>query len=584
MRLLAIVFILTTILLGGCSKPKKTTREESVNDPIVLLKEYNLKGSGFFDKRKDSAYFYYHEGLELARRHKLSGEMPLLLYNIGVIFYYVHDYRTAILYIDSCIQMANQTRDYKVLANACNSLGNIYFDMRDAASSKRLYDSSFRISVDHNFPYQAGVALGNLAKFDSVPAMALSRLREAVTFVRRVSGSEEQLALLYNNIAYHHQNPDSVIANSTRALELVKTGNFPDIEIGAYNNMAYAWLDKGRPDKAEACIRDYAMPAAIKSENLDWQASLSDTYADILIAKGDFKTAVAFEKEAYYGREKAYRQSASMQVRLLSVILEVKQKDRILGEKEHLLAVKGGKLRQTIMIIVILMLAIIAITLGFLIKISRSRLKFQQIQTMSAQKLIHLEEKDKERIAAEIHDLAGPIVMSMVGQLDKLEAMSEPVRAEISRNLVRLSEGLRAISHRTNLVLSGNASLNDLVAGLCEDLKMVSDVRFSLHLPKQVPELQKDKLVQVYRIIQEMMVNGVKYVKNGTIRLTVTAEEEKLFVFYEDNGPGFDIELIKDNGLGITNIFERAKFSGGRATLNSIPGKGTRWTISIPLN
>jgi signal transduction histidine kinase len=236
------------------------------------------------------------------------------------------------------------------------------------------------------------------------------------------------------------------------------------------------------------------------------------------------------------------------------------------------------------MIIVILMLAIIAITLGFLIKISRNRLKFQQIQTMSAQKLIHLEEKDKERIAAEIHDLAGPIVMSMVGQLDKLEAMSEPVRAEISRNLVRLSEGLRAISHRTNLVLSGNASLNDLVAGLCEDLKMVSDVRFSLHLPKQVPELQKDKLVQVYRIIQEMMVNGVKYVKNGTIRLTVTAEEEKLFVFYEDNGPGFDIELIKDNGLGITNIFERAKFSGGRATLNSIPGKGTRWTISIPLN
>ena len=52
---------------------------------------------------------------------------------------------------------------------------------------------------------------------------------------------------------------------------------------------------------------------------------------------------------------------------------------------------------------------------------------------------------------------------------------------------------------------------------------------------------------------------------------------------YSDNGKGFDTKEIKNLGMGIMNIFERAKLLGGKAKLTSSPGNGTKWEILIPL-
>jgi NarL family two-component system sensor histidine kinase LiaS len=91
-------------------------------------------------------------------------------------------------------------------------------------------------------------------------------------------------------------------------------------------------------------------------------------------------------------------------------------------------------------------------------------------------------------------------------------------------------------------------------------------------------------IIHAYRIIQELMINAIKYVSSGTISLRCSTERNMLYIFYQDTGQGFDqSDMMNRNTLGLRNIYERATLLGGHATLMTSAGKGTRWTIRIPL-
>jgi signal transduction histidine kinase len=53
---------------------------------------------------------------------------------------------------------------------------------------------------------------------------------------------------------------------------------------------------------------------------------------------------------------------------------------------------------------------------------------------------------------------------------------------------------------------------------------------------------------------------------------------------YKDDGPGFDPSIVTDKRIGLAGIYERITLLGGKADLDSSPGKGTKWEISIPLS
>ena len=75
----------------------------------------------------------------------------------------------------------------------------------------------------------------------------------------------------------------------------------------------------------------------------------------------------------------------------------------------------------------------------------------------------------------------------------------------------------------------------------------------------------------------------MKYVVHGKVEIELTVEENHLFVFYSDTGPGMVENLAEKTGLGLSNIRERAQILGGKAIMNSAIGKGTTWNITVPL-
>jgi signal transduction histidine kinase len=230
-----------------------------------------------------------------------------------------------------------------------------------------------------------------------------------------------------------------------------------------------------------------------------------------------------------------------------------------------------------------LLLAIAIFILAFSGYTVRNRLQYQKLLAESAKKLIRLEESDKARVAAEIHDIAGLLLYTKANLVEISETEDRKVNNGFTHELGLLSERLRLLSHRISPALEHDLDFQEIITGLCNDLTSLSGITFHLNMKQPDYGLSDDQKVQIYRIIQELLINGVKYVKSGNIDLSLESQLGNFFVFYRDEGPGFDLEFIKDKGLGIHNIFERCKFLGGIASLKTVPGNGTEWTISIPL-
>ena len=270
-------------------------------------------------------------------------------------------------------------------------------------------------------------------------------------------------------------------------------------------------------------------------------------------------------------------------MRVLSSVLEFNSKEERLKEQITAVKTKQSQIYLMSLGIAALVFALIVIILLFSRRMLRSKLNLERMNADNARRMLDLEENDKTRVADEIHHIAGPILLALNSQIEDLETREDPYNSEISQNLVNLSNRLRSLSHRMSPSLNKRISFLELINALIEDLKALSSVEIADDLPSEEPDLPKEKSRHCYRIIQELLINGIKYVKSGKIEISISVEEGQFLVFYKDNGPGFNIELEREKGLGIASILERAKFMGGNAEVKTHPGNGVKWIIHIPL-
>ena len=200
-----------------------------------------------------------------------------------------------------------------------------------------------------------------------------------------------------------------------------------------------------------------------------------------------------------------------------------------------------------------------------------------------SRRLIEMEESEKGRIARELHDITGQLIMGITGALEKLDLPDDRNKAEIQEKIKDLGQSIRAISHRMNKAMLEHFTFKELITGQCEDIQKLTGMRVELNMPEGNYNLAEETVLHTYRIVQELLTNASKYVSESTVRISFLNRGENLIMTYQDNGKGFDPKELKNHGMGIMNIFERSKLLGGKAKLTSSPGNGTKWEILIPL-
>ena len=85
------------------------------------------------------------------------------------------------------------------------------------------------------------------------------------------------------------------------------------------------------------------------------------------------------------------------------------------------------------------------------------------------------------------------------------------------------------------------------------------------------------------RIVEECLTNVHRHASTKAARVEITREGETLRVEVEDWGAGFEPYWRGHQGMGLQMIWTRAALLGGRAAIESAPGRGTRVMVELPL-
>jgi len=86
----------------------------------------------------------------------------------------------------------------------------------------------------------------------------------------------------------------------------------------------------------------------------------------------------------------------------------------------------------------------------------------------------------------------------------------------------------------------------------------------------------------IFRIVQEALTNVKRHSRSKTAEIRLWQRDGALLLEIEDQGVGFDPNGVPDGRFGLKGIRERARLFGGRASIQSAPGEGTRILVELP--
>ncbi len=331
-----------------------------------------------------------------------------------------------------------------------------------------------------------------------------------------------------------------------------------------------AMNDESKMQQAYKQAFYYADSCQISKYNLYATEMIRNTYQN----KGDY--FMAFRYFTVYDSLNTIYNADGFKVKLqaLEVQFETQKKEQAIHLNEKTITSNRRLIALLIAAIVALILIIaLYITLQLRRKSEKERL---QSQLFTAQLLNNIE-KERKRIASDLHDSVNNELLLVKSGLKK----NEP--EETASKIDDLINHVRAISRNLHPVMFDDMGLQDSIEQLVERVQEHNRFLLNAEIDYKSCLSSADEL-QLYRIIQEAVSNIIKYSKAKAAIITLNEYKEKLVIGIKDNGKGFHVAetLNSKASFGLHNIIERSKAINGKATIAS-SSNGTSITIEIPI-
>lgn len=206
----------------------------------------------------------------------------------------------------------------------------------------------------------------------------------------------------------------------------------------------------------------------------------------------------------------------------------------------------------------------------------------------SMQAMINGEERERERIAKDLHDSLGGLLSTVKLQFDNFKAKINGHHHieqynKASNLLDDAVEEVRSISRNLQPTALKRLGLVPAIKDLINrfDDPDMPEIYFQTYdVASDINELTA---LSIYRVVQELLTNSLKYAQAKEILLQLNGENDELYLQYEDDGIGFDVDNPPKKGMGLDNIFSRINYLKGQIQMDSKPGEGISVIARIPL-
>lgn len=530
----------------------------------------------------------------LNKQHESKKLAPLIL-SVANAYYRIANYTLNLQYCQTSRNIYSALGDVEGEAQAIREIGFTYRKMgqnQDAYHYLELSTATFEktnnscdLAVNYNY-------MGNLIeewKNDLVMAEGLYRKSYANALI---CGDKEgqSYSLEFIGIIKSKQGlKDSSLVYLNQSLELRKELNLSLPLAISYTNIAEV-LDlhgdvKGAQDYYQKALD---ISAAIKYHDLT--NFLYGNLSKVHKKKGNLEEAITYMemqqalKDSLFNLQKT-KEFAEIKEKYESELKE--EKIRTLNNQLELDQEKRQKQIYLYSAIIAALGALVLIGVVITIIVYTRQQKKVAIQRINEERLrnkmiIEAEEKERTRIAKDLHDSVGQMLAALKINLNSIsKEKSDGQLIKTTQILDDTIIEMRSISHA---MMPESLIKNGLAKALIDITSHVNtnQTKVMVNVDNWKGWSRTGEYV-LYRIVQELLNNTLKHANASHVVIELNQFEDEINLIYEDDGKGINLADVKSDGIGLKNMMNRISSINGHIEFDSHPGGGFTAIIAVPL-
>ncbi|MBK7667582.1 MAG: sensor histidine kinase [Sphingobacteriaceae bacterium] len=492
-----------------------------------------------------------NESAVLANKNSLDSLEAVFHKYIGVTNYYMDRKKAAVPFFEKALEIAEKNNYWELEASCNNNIGAAFTDIQEYEKAEPYLLKSIEIMKEHG------------------KANTIVTLRSYRVLARMYSESarEKKAEPIYLNL-------------------IEKSKELKDTALLCDNLIFYSEILARRGELNKAVkMSGEALAFRRKQKSIhDLQGALN-IHAINLALIGRHKEAYTLEEERALLMRTIFAKDLEKEISEV----EVKYKTAQLQQEKELSVLKAKKQKQIYLlsIVGILLLSVGGIYVWNQRKKAKHLYQLAEADKIRFKEVIEAEEKERSRIAQELHDGLGQLLSTARLNVAGLEdSVSAEDKAGLNRSLKIIDDAcveVRSISHnmmpsaliRLGLIPAINEVVNNVNSAKGIKIDFTTNVESSLG---------KSLDITIYRVVQEILNNMIRHAKATNINIDIEKAGDDLKIEMKDNGVGFNTEELKNsNGIGWKNIFSRISMLDGDIKLESELQKGTIVFINLKL-
>lgn len=552
------------------------------------------------------AIVYYEKALKAFNAINKKKQIAKISNNIGVLYKKMGKYDSAVEYYLAALKIREGLGDERQIAFSNSNLGALFIEIEEPLSALEYLNKSKEVLEKLDDIYELSDVYTNIGTANfrmHKDSIALNFYEKAITINQELNLEYKNIDIYSNigSIYYKKDSLDKTLDYYQKSLSISKNTNTTRYNAEIYCNIGNVKFKQGRFKEAI----QYYTKALKYAQSSNGRENIVELYNNLSFSYSQLKlldSALYYKNQYIDVKDSLY--SASKNAIITNANSEEEQMDLHIFAKDKLIAAKDlhtANLKNYGLLIGLFLFALLLIAFvrgnkqkrkADLAIIEQQKveklLKNQELKSINA--MIEGQEGERQRIARDLHDRLGSILsmvkvhfMSVEENIEELKVSNKKQYDKANELLDNACDEVRKISHD---MASGVLIKFGLVAAI-EDLKETLEesnrieVEFISH--GLYDRLDNTIEIAIYRIIQELISNILKYAKATSITIQLISNENNLNVSVEDDGIGFDINDKKNWGIGLTNVASRVDALGGDLQIDSMIDKGTSISIDIPI-
>jgi len=573
-----------------------------INEKITA---YNLLGIVYNSENHfDSSFINFNKSIKIAYFLRDTVQIASILNNIGFINFRLCNYQEALTNFYQSLNYYEHINDKSQIGSSYNNIGLIYNELKEYDKALKFYRMALQLGKSEKKASLLGPSMTNIGFVYSrrgESRKALLYLDSALVYCKKYKDKYNE-AKIYKEIGIIYLTNKAY----NRALEFLKISENENkklknsIELASvYERQSECFMAMNQLDKAMELANKslkYSSVVVYKKYLVRAYKNISKIYEK----KHDFQRALLYYRKSIETNDEILDQQK------ISIIYNMQLQQETDKNANQIAELNRQKQIQSLVIskqnwqitglVILFLLTIIILYVIYKNKKHKQEIKLESaihnLKEQRAREVLEAENRERKRIGEELHESLSQILL-----LAKLTVSSLKIKdhyltikqKEIVGNSINLLntafDELRNISHNLTPFLLKEKGLVECI----ED--MLHKIGKTNHWIVNFEDIGFDERLNnflettLYRVVQEITNNIIRHAEASEINCQMIKTEKELTIMMEDNGKGFDVNKLKTaDGIGIHNIYSRVENLNGTVLIDSALGRGTIFTIIIPLN